>query len=195
MKTIGVIAVFILILVVLMPLHATMALDKTPDLAVDTSNSMMPYKLDIERVGNTLLKKFPSSKVFLFNSSVTVVSKPKHLKVTIVGNTDYEKLFSAVLGESNSVALILITDGLPNNEDSAIKGAEILQQKGVKICTVYIGSGPIPQVLRHISDSFVVSHSLDASLDACINDFHKKGIIADPYRDVDIESLSKQYKY
>lgn len=185
------ISIFVSVFVVGMDLYAA-----SPDVAYDVSGSMAPFVAGMSKMMHELYAKYPSAKVFLFNDTTRVVTSIDKLKqITIGGGTDYYQMFQKVAKESNAPALVLVSDGAPNNPDTALAGVELLRKKNVKICTVFVGNGPIPQVFRAISDVQIQVMTLSESLKRCVYDLRKKGVIFDTSREVDIEALSKTYSY
>jgi hypothetical protein len=62
--------------------------------------------------------------------------------------------------------VINVTDGAPNYTNLTKQAAKVLHDKGIKICSSYIGSGDIPDVLKNISDA-VFKSDIDSAISNC----------------------------
>lgn len=175
----------------------TIFAQNSPDLVVDISGSMTPFASRLTEIAQRILVKYPDSKAFLFNNIVRVVSSPEKLGKLVQprGSTDLALAFQKVYKESAAPALILITDGKPDDDAKAKDTALTLRTKGIKICTCFIGEGKMPPILAEISDEFIISDNIEVSIDKCLQGLRARGIIIDPSREIDIEGLSKSFEF
>lgn len=169
----------------------------SPDVLLDISGSMAPFAQKLTEISHQILKKFPDSKLFLFNNTVHVISVPEKLGKLIQprGGTDFALVFEKVYKESAAPALILLTDGMPNDEAKAKDKALMVRRRGVKICSCYVGEGKMPQLLLELSDEFIVSDNIEASINKCLQGLKARGVIVEPSREVDIEGLAKSFEF
>ena len=117
-------------------------------LLCDTSGSMDALVGDIKEniraidvLGNTIAS-FPYAQIYEFNSAckkVTTLSQRPTGSTNLTGALEYIKI-------DNIKEIILLTDGQPNDEISALKAAQ-----GLKINIIYIGPSPTPKFLKDLA--------------------------------------------
>lgn len=175
--------------------NASFAQNSPPDLVIDISGSMAPHASAIIAMSEKILAMYSDSKVFLFNDFVQIIT-PNHKlsRVKPNGGTDLGQALRVVYKESTAPAIILVTDGKPDDENVARKEGLKLKAKGITVCSCYVGEGAIPQILTDISDSFITGQALESSVKQCLQRLKAKGIV-DPEREIDIEGLKKMFNY
>lgn len=142
-------------------------------LLIDTSGSMdqSSIKKPIKEMVKSYLKT--SNEVFAFNDDVYKVDNENQLEFnggTVLSNA-LEHIYSLDIGY-----VVLVTDGIPDNENKTLSASKKLKEKDVKICSVYLtnSSGSAPSVLEEISDQLFTTNEIDQVFKLCTSAVKKK---------------------
>ena len=135
--------------------------------SLDTYNTKKQIKSVVKRYLRT------SNDILAFNDKVFPILNSENLKFG--GGTALSKGLSRA---TNYSYIILLTDGIPNDEKATVKEAERLKKQGSKICSVYITNKKksIPNVLKTISDKVFATREIKQVFELC-NSRIKKELI------------------
>ncbi len=152
---------------------------------IDGSGSMKSHKAEIQKVAKELFKTYKQdATVYLFNDTIKQIDKSDIDKIELKGGTRLSNALEYLHGQKEPpVAVVLITDGHPNDEKETLRAAKKLKDDKAVICSSYIGGGSKPKVLDQISDVSIIDSSLQASLDSCLNNAKVKEALKAIYLD------------
>jgi hypothetical protein len=140
-------------------------------LLIDGSGSMKGKEKEIKTMTRELLNKHNDIDIYLFNDTIKAIEKKDIDDIDLSGGTNLSFALEYLMKKKRfPKALILLTDGRPNNAkkvDQAIK--KLKNHSKTVICSSFIGDGNKPEILTKISDVSIVQSSLTASLGECLN--------------------------
>jgi len=158
----------------------SVAVAETTDLAllIDTSGSMKSKVAEVKKFAKMVLDKQKNAKLYYFNDNFGEIERGKIDTLKADGGTNLTQAFDRLSSmKERPKAIVLMTDGSPNDPNKAYQKAMKLKKEGVVICSAYIGNGNKPKVLKDISDVSIISDSLKASLDSCLNSAKVKEVL------------------
>lgn len=134
-------------------------------LLVDTSGSVQSRKEDVKTIVHKYLKKYDNVLAF--------ASKPYFVKseddLSFGGGTALSLALKKVqpLGID---FLVIVTDGIPDEPEEAIKIAKELRSSGVTICGVYVSENlDVPATFEMIADKTFAVTQFNQAISHCTN--------------------------
>jgi uncharacterized protein with von Willebrand factor type A (vWA) domain len=134
---------------------------------VDTSGSMSGKESSLERLVDTIWQKSYDIEAYSFADGVSEIKRHKPYNIRIGGYTNLSGAIAEVVGQTSLKVLVIMTDGMPNNPQMVQNVVRHLKHKP-KICSVYVGTGAVPEVLHEISDVVLEEKHIEKSLDRCL---------------------------
>ncbi len=132
-------------------------------LIVDTSGSLSGHQTEVKKIVQKYLKT--SGKVLAFNSVPYFIKSESELNFT--GSTALSRALEEVKSEDVDF-LIIVTDGLPDNETKSIKVANELKQRGVKICGVFVSNtSTVSNTFNLIANKTFMVSDVNKALELC----------------------------
>ncbi len=159
--------------------------DENLVLLIDGSGSMKGHVHEIKKMTKELLEKHKDVDIYLFNNKVTAIKKDAIDQIKVAGETDLSYALETLAKRSKPKALILLTDGRPNDPKKVQEAVKKLKKVSkTVICSSFIGNGNKPDILKEISDVSIVQSSLEASLGECLNNAKIKNALPFSFKEV-----------
>jgi uncharacterized protein with von Willebrand factor type A (vWA) domain len=150
-----------------MMMHSVWAADIA--MLVDTSGSMKGNEEALVRLIDRAWTYQYDIRIFSFADDIRPLRREKPYDIRIGGTTNLSGAIDSVIEQVSPNVLVIMTDGAPNSNDNVRRAvSNVRREKKLKICSVYVGAGKVPEILSEISDVVLQEAAIDMSLDRCM---------------------------
>jgi len=176
---------------------SSLALPPQLVIGIDVSGSMMKrYNQMLDMIHLLKEKLKVPYEMYAFSDSCQRLRTEKD--IIIGGGTATSTFFNEVLKDKRGLpkAIVMITDGFPNAEDApiAVKLADKLRKKGVKICVAFLDKNQQEtEFLRKIADVRIFEDNMIEALQKCLSTKAMKTLkVNEDFLNFDLNSYIKQ---